>query len=362
MPRLIYLESSTARLETHVIPLHPETTLCLGRHAEVDVTIFHSHVAGRHCRLRHEAGRVWLMDLGSTNGTFLIRQGAEPRRLWGNESILLEPGDEFLLAEVARFRFEGPAGVEPPPPPAFSLLGGVQTRLAVDRVLVLQYREPIEHPALLLHWEVLGPGEQVEEGEIELCREEPPAESVQGTRLLSYLSRRFAEHPLSGLLQHTTRLYQRACEELPALEVATEAARSLCLGGLAAALTAAPDSPRRAHIARAGSLSALALRVLGQAPRGVLFPSLWGGPLPRFDAPRLDSTAGSGADLALQLDRHLRSLLGLISERVEHLLQLPEEELLQRFKPDSHRSGPEALSTLLDCARSSVALSVRVRD
>ncbi|MFY0576393.1 FHA domain-containing protein [Cystobacter fuscus] len=158
MPRLIYLEGSTARLETHVIPLHPETTLCLGRHAEVDVTIFHSHVAGRHCRLRHEAGRVWLMDLGSTNGTFLVRQGAEPRRLWGNESILLEPGDELLLADVARFRFEGPAGVEPPPPPAFSLLGGVQTRLAVDRVLVLQYREPIEHPALLLHWEVLGPG------------------------------------------------------------------------------------------------------------------------------------------------------------------------------------------------------------
>ena len=50
-------------------------------------------VSRRHCKLYFENGRLLLVDLGSTNGTFM----ADGRRLTPMQPVALRPGDRFYL-------------------------------------------------------------------------------------------------------------------------------------------------------------------------------------------------------------------------------------------------------------------------
>jgi pSer/pThr/pTyr-binding forkhead associated (FHA) protein len=43
----------------------------VGRDASADIIVPVPTISRRHARITHDAGRVWLEDLGSTNGTYL---------------------------------------------------------------------------------------------------------------------------------------------------------------------------------------------------------------------------------------------------------------------------------------------------
>lgn len=73
----------------------------VGRGGDCAVSFEHSTLSRRHARLTVEEGRVWITDLGSTNGTFL-----EDRRLEPEENAELKPGDRLLLGAVPA-RLEG---------------------------------------------------------------------------------------------------------------------------------------------------------------------------------------------------------------------------------------------------------------
>ncbi len=71
----------------------------MGRDAGVDLMIAdESSVSRRHAEIRVEGSRVFVQDLGSTNGTFVngVRVAQE---------VELKPGDELLFG-AAKFRFQ----------------------------------------------------------------------------------------------------------------------------------------------------------------------------------------------------------------------------------------------------------------
>jgi len=47
------------------------------------------YVSGLHCRITYEEGRIWLTDVGSSNGTFL--------RIRGEEEV--QPGEILLMGQ-----------------------------------------------------------------------------------------------------------------------------------------------------------------------------------------------------------------------------------------------------------------------
>ncbi len=67
----------------------PESGLHLGRERGEVVFPEDGYVSGLHCHLTHEAGRTFLTDLGSSNGTFV--------RLHGEAQI--DPGDVLLMGQ-----------------------------------------------------------------------------------------------------------------------------------------------------------------------------------------------------------------------------------------------------------------------
>ena len=72
-------------------------SVSIGRRSVNQVALEEAHVSGEHCRLVREDDRVVLTDLGSTNGTILVRND-ERRRLTADEpSADVESGDVIEL-------------------------------------------------------------------------------------------------------------------------------------------------------------------------------------------------------------------------------------------------------------------------
>ncbi|MBI2962998.1 MAG: Flp pilus assembly complex ATPase component TadA [Deltaproteobacteria bacterium] len=74
----------------------PGETAVLGKHADCEVVLDDPLVSRRHARLRLDAGRIVLEDLGSTNGTELAGQPVEGQRV-------VEPGQEIRIGPFAIF-------------------------------------------------------------------------------------------------------------------------------------------------------------------------------------------------------------------------------------------------------------------
>jgi pSer/pThr/pTyr-binding forkhead associated (FHA) protein len=74
----------------------------LGRRSENMIPLSgDSYASGRHAEIRCDAGGCVLVDVGSTNGTFLHREGAaEAERLRAHDPQLLAPGDEVRLGQT----------------------------------------------------------------------------------------------------------------------------------------------------------------------------------------------------------------------------------------------------------------------
>jgi S1-C subfamily serine protease len=74
-------------------------SLSIGRDPQRCQVVFPSNTQGissMHCQLRQQGSSIMLMDSGSTYGTFL----AGGRKLNANESVTLNPGDSFYLADT----------------------------------------------------------------------------------------------------------------------------------------------------------------------------------------------------------------------------------------------------------------------
>jgi pSer/pThr/pTyr-binding forkhead associated (FHA) protein len=69
----------------------------VGRHAECDAKIDSALVSLRHCILSEDAGEVVVMDLDSTNGTWINGRRVQRGRL--------KSGDEMAIANI-RYRVE----------------------------------------------------------------------------------------------------------------------------------------------------------------------------------------------------------------------------------------------------------------
>jgi hypothetical protein len=90
-PRLVVLRSAGAPAVGTAWLLR--TPLRLGRARDNDVIVEDEFTSGHHARLFIEAGKVWVEDLGSTNGTLLNGRPVRGR-------AALAPGAELCIGDL----------------------------------------------------------------------------------------------------------------------------------------------------------------------------------------------------------------------------------------------------------------------
>jgi hypothetical protein len=91
------------------IPLRGERVL-IGRSECCDLQLADAAVSSRHCELRFDGSRWSITDLDSRNGTQVNGVAVKTRALY--------PGDELLLGNQQRLRFEQPGGANQNSPAA----------------------------------------------------------------------------------------------------------------------------------------------------------------------------------------------------------------------------------------------------
>ncbi len=90
------------------IPLRPGRNR-VGRHADNDIELDHESVSGHHCEITPDAGGLRVVDLGSTNGTFV---DGEPI-----QEAVMQPGQTLLVGTI-ELVFEQGVQVRAAPPVA----------------------------------------------------------------------------------------------------------------------------------------------------------------------------------------------------------------------------------------------------
>lgn len=91
---VVVVEGSEAgkKLELGLKPLE------VGRHGDNQLVLADAFVSNRHCRILFEAGTVWVIDLDSTNGTFVGEVRVRGRAPWPDGSCL-SVGSQVLRHE-----------------------------------------------------------------------------------------------------------------------------------------------------------------------------------------------------------------------------------------------------------------------
>lgn len=70
--------------------------IVIGTKAECDLRVDNEYVSGKHCAVyKDDAGRIWVEDLGSSNGTY-IQRGEARFKVWA-EPTQIRPGDSLWL-------------------------------------------------------------------------------------------------------------------------------------------------------------------------------------------------------------------------------------------------------------------------
>jgi len=75
----------------------PEEALVFGTSPDCDVRVDNEYVSGHHARITRRRGAYYVEDLGSTNGTSIVRDG---KRSQVTVPTRLLPGDEIWLSRV----------------------------------------------------------------------------------------------------------------------------------------------------------------------------------------------------------------------------------------------------------------------
>jgi predicted component of type VI protein secretion system len=121
------------------------TNITIGRDINAEIVITIPEVSRRHSRLRLEAGRYMLEDLGSTNGTFVNGQ-----RL--TTPHLMRAGDTIMLGEAVTLMFEG--GAYDPNDTVMSSSSQSATMVAHDSPMGLP---PIDPEPIYVHDQAAAP-------------------------------------------------------------------------------------------------------------------------------------------------------------------------------------------------------------
>lgn len=97
-----YLRSNDPRIGSINYRITKQQTI-IGREPGVDIQINQPTVSRIHARIVYENGAFYLVDAGSTNGTFIKNEKLEPRekyRLYGGEEIFLDKNNKFRFLFV----------------------------------------------------------------------------------------------------------------------------------------------------------------------------------------------------------------------------------------------------------------------
>lgn len=97
MPYLVVVEGSECgkMAELGLDPVH------VGRRGDNQLALADPFVSAHHCTVAFEAGRIWVTDLDSSNGTFIDGQPVEGRAPWPAEASL-QVGNQILRQEYRR--------------------------------------------------------------------------------------------------------------------------------------------------------------------------------------------------------------------------------------------------------------------
>lgn len=101
--------ASIAAREAHVYPIekragaNSEVEVCVGRSRDNDVWINDAEVSKHHARLSVAKGEWKIVDLGSTNGTFI-----NDKRIDANKPIGVHTYDSVRLGRAAKMQFLDP--------------------------------------------------------------------------------------------------------------------------------------------------------------------------------------------------------------------------------------------------------------
>ena len=92
-----------------VVGSRPRLTRVQGGNVPQVVTVHspNGEISRSHVEIRVEHASVLAVDLNSTNGTVLLRDGADPMRLHPGEAYMLVPGDRVDLGDGVILDFEG---------------------------------------------------------------------------------------------------------------------------------------------------------------------------------------------------------------------------------------------------------------
>jgi DNA-binding winged helix-turn-helix (wHTH) protein len=102
IPGIAYLEIIFGPNKGDMIAIE-KTPWLMGRHPSCDYPVDNEHLSREHVRIIVKDGRWFLINLKSTNGTFLNQ-----RRLENDEEKVLVDEDEIQLGKVITFRFKDP--------------------------------------------------------------------------------------------------------------------------------------------------------------------------------------------------------------------------------------------------------------
>lgn len=71
-----------------------------GRTPKADVDVDDPYVSARHCRIGRTNGEWWVEELGSTNGTYILRRGGRMEKMSLGGLTRLYPGDRVKIGRT----------------------------------------------------------------------------------------------------------------------------------------------------------------------------------------------------------------------------------------------------------------------
>ncbi|MDZ7266446.1 MAG: FHA domain-containing protein [candidate division KSB1 bacterium] len=136
------------------------TGLTLGRSAACEISFVNPEVSLRHAQINFEAGRWWLSDLNSTNGTFLNGRRIDRAALPAHAEVELGRNGPRLHLELEPL---GAAGEQPPAaPPSLTQIGrryftlSLPGKIGEHTLLIRQAFQRVRRQHARRYWTIIG--------------------------------------------------------------------------------------------------------------------------------------------------------------------------------------------------------------